>query len=42
MRVRIEQTLREGRPEIAVLFGGANDAIRGSTPQIPTGTSRSW
>jgi lysophospholipase L1-like esterase len=32
MRRRIEQTLSEGQPEIAVLFGGANDAIRGVGP----------
>jgi lysophospholipase L1-like esterase len=29
MRWRIEQTLCEGQPDVAVLFGGANDAIRG-------------
>jgi lysophospholipase L1-like esterase len=28
MRRRIADTLREGRPEIAVLFGGSNDAAR--------------
>ena len=28
MRQRIAQTLTEGRPEIAVLFGGSNDAFR--------------
>ena len=32
MRARIEQTLSEGRPEIAVLFGGGNDAVRGFDP----------
>lgn len=32
MRQRIEQTLRHGRPEIAVLFGGANDAFYGVDP----------
>lgn len=28
MRRRIEQTLREGQPEIVVVFGGPNDALR--------------
>lgn len=32
MRRRIEQTLAEGRPEIAVVFGGANDALRDIDP----------
>jgi len=32
MRRRIEQTLEEGQPDIAVLFGGANDAVRGVDP----------
>jgi lysophospholipase L1-like esterase len=32
MRRRIEQTLSEGQPEIAVLFGGLNDAQRGVDP----------
>lgn len=29
MRERIQQVLCHGRPDVAVLFGGANDAIRG-------------
>lgn len=32
MRARIEQALNEGRPEIAVVFGGGNDAVRGFEP----------
>jgi lysophospholipase L1-like esterase len=32
MRRRIEHTLNEGQPEIAVLFGGANDAVRRVDP----------
>lgn len=32
MRHRIEQTLCEGQPEIAVLFGGANDALHRVDP----------
>ena len=32
MRRRIEQTLSYGQPEIAVLFGGANDAFFGVDP----------
>jgi lysophospholipase L1-like esterase len=32
MRRRIEQTLSHGPPEIAVLFGGANDAFFGVSP----------
>lgn len=32
MRARIEQSLCEGRPEIAVVFGGGNDALRGVDP----------
>lgn len=32
MRRRIEQTLSHGPPEIAVLFGGANDAFFGVDP----------
>jgi lysophospholipase L1-like esterase len=32
MRHRIEQTLAAGRPEIAVVFGGANDALRDIDP----------
>lgn len=32
MRRRLEQTLREGHPEIVVVFGGVNDAQRGLDP----------
>lgn len=32
MRQRIDQTLSEGQPEIVVLFGGANDALRHVDP----------
>ena len=32
MRLRIEQTLRQGQPEIAVVFGGSNDALRHVDP----------
>jgi lysophospholipase L1-like esterase len=32
MRRRIEQTLREGKPDIVVLFGGANDALHHIDP----------
>ena len=32
MRQRVEQTLSQGRPEVAVLFGGANDAFYGVDP----------
>lgn len=32
MRRRIEQALTEGEPEIAVLFGGGNDVVRGLDP----------
>lgn len=32
MRERIEEMLCQGRPDVAVLFGGANDAIRGIAP----------
>jgi lysophospholipase L1-like esterase len=33
MRRRIDQTLREGQPEIVVVFGGSNDAFRGIDPE---------
>jgi lysophospholipase L1-like esterase len=33
MRRRIGQVLTEGKPEIAVVFGGSNDAIRGVDPE---------
>jgi lysophospholipase L1-like esterase len=32
MRRRMEQTVSEGQPEIAVVFGGINDALRGVDP----------
>jgi lysophospholipase L1-like esterase len=32
MRRRIEQTLSEGQPDIVVVFGGANDALRRVDP----------
>jgi lysophospholipase L1-like esterase len=32
MRERIEQSLSEGRPDVAVLFGGANDALHRIDP----------
>lgn len=32
MRERIGRTLDEGRPEIVVVFGGGNDAVRGVDP----------
>ena len=32
MRRRIEQTLNQGQPEIVVLFGGGNDAVRRIDP----------
>lgn len=33
MRRRIEQTLSEGQPEVVVIFGGTNDALRGVNPE---------
>ena len=37
MRRRIDQTLRQGQPDVVVLFGGANDALFGVKPAETAG-----
>ena len=41
MRVRVEQMAGQGRPSVAVVFGGANDAFQGVAPSVTRGHAAS-